>query len=212
MPVTRVKENVWWSLTWSPEEDVEELPEFFEEWFKDDSVTRVVAIKERHIGGKWHIHAGLEYYKAYNSDYTKWFTNVAEQAGFKNPALEFKAHRNLLGLVGGYCTKSVDKDILFQKGFTDEQLEFGRNTYEKGLRKQRVKRQLDDWHIIQPDKIDAAIGIQMAELDTNDRDTAIAGLVADGWCFARSVKNTAEMYKQLYLDRQRHEHAVQDDL
>lgn len=220
MPVTRVKKNVWWTLTWSPEDEVTELPDFLEEWFKDHSVIRVVAIRERHTAickckcpvGKWHIHAGLEYYRAYNSDYTDWFTDVAKEAGMAKPALEFTAHRNLLGLVGGYCTKSDDREVLFQKGFSEEQLEWGRNEYAKGLRKERVKRRLAEIHIIQPDKIDAAIGIQMAELGTDNRDEAIVGLVADGWAFARSIKGTEVMYKQLYLDRQKHESTVSDSI
>lgn len=169
-------------------------------------ITRFYAIFERHDEhSKWHLHIGFSTRKSYNSDY-KWWKKGCEGAGFKEPALDIHYHNNLLGLVGGYCSKAAsgDRQLLGGKGFTDEQLEWGKEQYERGLRRQRVKNALDELRVINKDKFDAAVGYQQAELGILSKEEAIASLVEDGWAFSQSVKNTEAMYKQLYLDRQRY--------
>lgn len=154
------------------------------------------------------MHIGFTTNRAYNSDY-KWWSKSSKEAGFEEPALEIHYHNDILGLVGGYCSKALqtDRKPLGSKGFSDEQLEFGKELYKRGLRKQRIKKFADRHHIITPDKLELVLGAQMAELDCS-KEEAIVELAADGWGFARSIKGLEEVYKHLYADRQRHESTV----
>lgn len=205
----RVKDAHDWSLTWSPDDHVGEIPTFWNEVMQSEHVTRYVAILERHDAeSKWHLHIGFSTKRSYNSDY-KWWKDAAKNAGFEAPAIDIHYHNDILGLVGGYCAKAQegDRKLVGRKGFTDEQLEYGQEIYQRGLRKQRVKRFADRHHNIHPDKFELVIGAQMAELECDQRQ-AIVSLAADGWAFTRAQGGLTEVYKQLYTDRQRHESAV----
>lgn len=205
----RVKDAQDWSLTWSPENDVSEFPEFWKDVCESPHITRYYAILERHDEeSKWHMHVGFTTKRSYNSDY-KWWQKASKESGFEEPALEIHYHNDIIGLVGGYCSKALktDRKIIGSKGFTEEQLQYGQEIYERGLRKQRIRKHADRHHIITPDKLELVIGAQMAELDC-DKEEAIVELAADGWAFARSVKGLEEVYKHLYADRQRHESTV----
>jgi len=189
-----------WSLTWSPEEDVETWPDFLRDWMSHKSVTRCYAILERHTSDdKWHLHIGFTFYRSYKSDY-KWYEAACKKAGLTSPALEIKYHDNILGLVGGYCAKSEagDRKLLFKKGFSDEQLEWGHDQYLRGLRKQRVRKFADKHHVITPDKFDTVVGAQMCELECDEAE-AIISLAEDGWSFSRSKRGLSGLYRDLCM-------------
>jgi len=187
-----------WSLTWSPEEDVFDWPDFIRDWMSSKDVTRCYAILERHtVEDKWHLHVGFTYYRSYKSDY-KWWAPACKAAGLESPALEIHYHDNLLGLVGGYCSKSAAGDVklLFKKGFSDDQLEYGKDQYARGLRRQRVRRVLDKHLVIHPDKFELAVGAIIAETGCS-AERACATLAEDGWCFSRSKRGLIDLYSEV---------------
>jgi len=183
-----------WSLTWSPKENVETLPEVLRNVFESPYITRCYAIAE--FSEKWHIHAGFSTYRCYNSDYFWWKPICDADEKLQPPALEIRYHNNIYGLVGGYCAKTENVKILFRKGFTDEQLDAGRDIHIRGLRKQRIRKTLDKYHIITPDKFEVAVGTQMAELECSQSE-AILALARDGFAFARSVKGLTVLYADI---------------
>lgn len=194
-----VKECYDWSLTWSPEEDVTDWPEFLEAWMSSSDIKRCVAVLERHSAvDKWHLHIGFTYFRSYKSDY-KWWQAACTKAGLVEPALQIKYHDNILGLVGGYVAKAEegDRKLLFKKGFTDEQLEHGEMLYQRGLRRQRVRTFVEKHLVINPNKFECAVGAQMAELGCNEAE-AIVQLAEDGWTFAQSKKGITELYRDVY--------------
>lgn len=196
--VRKEKNQFDWSLTWSPEEDITTWHPFLAAWMHSTKITRCYAILERHTSeDKWHLHIGFTYYRSYKSDY-KWWAAECEKAGLKSPALEIHAHDNIFGLVGGYCHKSKegDRKLLFKKGFSDDQLEYGLNQYIAGLRRQRVRRILDKHLVIHPDKFELAVGAIIAETGCK-REGAIDALARDGWCFGRSHKGMVDLYAEV---------------
>lgn len=201
--MVRVKEAYDWSLTWSPNDDVRNIPDFWQEVMQSPFVTRYYAILERHDAeSKWHLHIGFSTKRSYSSDY-KWWKEPAKDMQFEEPALDIHYHNNLTGLVGGYCSKAQegDREFVGSKGFTDEQLQYGKELYERGLRKQRIRRWVDKFHNIQPDKLEVVIGAQMHELSC-DQNTAILSLAQDGWAFARSQKGLTPIYRDMYAQEQ----------
>lgn len=61
--------------------------------------------------------------KNYGSDYD-WWSKDAEACGFKKPAICIKYHNNIIGGLG-YLLKSKEKRILYNKNWTDEQIDAG---------------------------------------------------------------------------------------
>jgi len=192
------KECFTWHVTWSPEEDVKELPEYIFNFLRSDAVRQCYAIAERHdTNSKWHIHVGLRYYRSYKSDY-KWWKPELERNGFKEPALEFKYHDNLLGLVGGYCSKDKDRIVLYNKGFSDEELSEGANIYKRGITKQQIRGFLDKFTVINREKIDVASGAMQSKLGVGKEESLIE-LAEHGFAFATSSgKGFDTIYKEMF--------------
>lgn len=191
----RVKNADTWIFTYSPQEDVTEIPEEWKIFFESEGCKRAYVIAEK--AEKWHIHAGFETSRSFNSDY-KWWKAAADEWGYKEPAIDIRYHNNISGLVGGYCCKEENTKHLYNKGFTNKMLEYGQREYERGLRRQRVKKFLDKHFVINGDKWDAAIGAEMAELDC-DRSEAICALAQDGWTFAKSQRGFESLYQDKYV-------------
>lgn len=200
----RIEKNCFdWSLTWSPENDVSELPKFLDDFMHSKDITRCVCITERHgAEEKWHIHIGFTYYRSYKSDY-KWWKKPFEEAGFKEPAIEIKYHNNIFGLIGGYLGKSVESDVkqLFSKGFSNDEVEFGKEEYNKGLRRQKLRKFLDPLLIINRDKFEAAVGATMREHGCNESEAEII-LADDGWCYATSKRGNKDVYGDMYREKE----------
>lgn len=192
----RVKNADTWIFTYSPQEDVTEIPKEWKQFFESDGVKRAYVIAEK--AEKWHIHAGFETSRTFNSDY-KWWKTAADEWGYKEPAIDIRYHNNITGLVGGYCCKAGDDTkVLLNNGFSDRMLEYGQREYARGLRRQRVKKFLEKHLVINGDKYEAAIGAQMAEIDCN-RAEAIIELAKDGWCFTKSQKGIESVYQDKYV-------------
>jgi len=189
-----------WSLTYSPESDVKELPTWISDLVKSGKITHCVAIAERHTADdKWHIHCAFRYYRSYKSDY-KWWTKLTD---LKSPELEIRYHDCLLGLAGGYLTKADegDREVLLTHGFTPEQLELGSDLYERGKLRKRIKSFVE-WNVgIHPAKWNAAVGAVIAESGCTEEE-APAMLAQLGFCSIAS-KASSEVYNAMYLLRQR---------
>jgi len=194
-----------WHCTIRLDDDIKDLPEFFRLFLESNDVTHAYAVAENDVGKKWHIHIGFTYYRSYKSDYKIWFTEPVEKiTGLKRPALEFNYHRNILGLVGGYHSKSEECIVLFRKGFTDEQLAYGAAEYIRGCRKSRIRKWTDQQFTIHPAKWQSTLGAQMAELDIFDEAEATAELVKDGWAIPESCRsNLSRQYAEKYVETSR---------
>lgn len=186
----RVKDAKDWLLTWSPEEGVSTIPEAIREFLEGRDVTRYYAVCEE--AGKAHIHAIFSTSATYNSDY-KWWRKIFAEAGFKEPALDIKYHDNPIVCAGGYLQ---GKEI-GRKGFSDEQLAYGKQQYQLRNLRQRIRKFADDHIVISRDKFDAAIGGIMAEADC-DEDRAILIAREAGFAFGTSKRGGARQYKDIY--------------
>ena len=114
----KVKEAYDWSLTFSPEEDVKKIPEWFEKLCHDGFVTHCFAITERHTNeDKWHVHIAFRIRRSYNCDY-KWWERLTSEVA---PALDIHYHDNLAALAGGFLYKSEEENvkIIRRFGFSD---------------------------------------------------------------------------------------------
>lgn len=187
-----------WILTWSPPEDCQEIPEEIERVLDSDAVTRHYTIAERHgnSGEKWHIHAGFTTVRTFNSDY-KWWQTHFKSVGLEEPALDIKYHNNIFGLVGGYCTKSENTKFVKSRGFTQEQLDYGKDIYDRRQRRQRIRKFCDDYIPIPKSKFEVAIGAMQAEMDCN-KDEAIKFMADDGFAFAESYRGLEWIYRNNY--------------
>jgi len=196
----RVKDAHTWMLTWSPEGDCQELPIPISSLLSSEATVRCYAVAER--SDKWHVHAGFELKRSFNSDY-KWWKDLFGE-GIGSPALDIRYHDNLLGLVGGYCSKDVERRVLLNKGFSDEDLRRGEMEYARGKRKQRLRKFGERYHVITPDKLEVYIGAAMGESNVG-RDQAILALAKTGFAFARSCPGLEELYKADYLSQVQNE-------
>lgn len=190
--MVRVKDAKDWLLTWSPEEGVKTVPEKIQEFLEGSDVRRYIAVCE--FSGKHHIHVAFSTEVSYNSDY-KWWKKIFEKAGFKEPALDIKYHNNLIVCAGGY----MQGQVLGRKGFTDEQLEFGREQYMLRQVRQRIRTFTDDIRIIPRAKFTATIGGIMAEADCDEK-SAIRLARDMGFSFEND-KTGHEQYRDIYAKR-----------
>lgn len=195
--VPRVKDAYDWLLTWSPEEEVtdKKVP-YYIKWFLDrEEVERFYCVLEKHKGGKWHLHAYFRYVRSYNSDY-KWWKDEFKEHGLEAPALDITYCRDPITTLGGYLTKDGNEhQVLGSKGISDEQLAVGADKYKRRLRRQAIRKTLDDHIIIQPDKIPVAVGSYMARTGCS-RDEALIGLARDGFAFRSADPRVYEMVVQ----------------
>lgn len=151
-----------WSGTWSPEEDVEVIPEEIAKFLSNDIVTKAFAVIEKDDDHKGHLHFGFRLRREYDSNY-KWWDKDWKEYGFSEPALCIKATRDFHGLVGGYFSKAQGTRIVFRKNLTDTEIQAGRELYQRGLARRRVKRFLETGIVVHPAKIDAAIAAAREE-------------------------------------------------
>lgn len=194
--MVRVKDAHTWMLTWSPEGDCQELPIPIASLLCSEATVRAYAVAER--SDKWHCHAGFELKRSFNSDY-KWWKDLFGE-GIGSPALDIRYHDNILGLVGGYCTKDVERRVLLNKGFSDDDLRRGAAEYERGKCKQRLRKFGERYHVIGPDKFDVFVGAAMAEFRVG-RGEAILALSRTGFAFARAKGGLEELYKEDYMSQ-----------
>lgn len=178
-----------WSGTWSPEEDVEVIPEEIAKFLSNDIVTKAFAVIEKDDDHKGHLHFGFRLRREYDSDY-KWWEKPFEAKGFKTPALLIRATKNLCGLVGGYCSKAEGTKVVFRRGYTDEELDYGRREYEVGVKRKGIIKFAEDFRAIHPAKFDVILGAVKAEYNIQDREEGIRKMASLKFAFANS--NRAE--------------------
>jgi len=181
-----------WSLTWSPKEDVEELPPGLRDFLESDKVSHAYAVAE--YAKKWHIHVAMKTTRSYGSDY-KWWKVCFKDLGMEAPALEVKYHEDIVVLAGGYAAKGVHKP-LYNKGFTKELLEQGSKVYEERLQRKTITDYLATLRVINPNMVHAAMGATMA-LTGCKEDDAISTMSTLGMTFAQSNKLTTEQMHEV---------------
>jgi len=184
-----------WSLTYSPESDFDTVPEWFNKLVVDKFVTHAVVIAERHSEfDKWHVHAGFRIRRSYKSDY-KWWSKFT---GDKAPELEIHYHDCLGGLAGGYLSKAEqgDRKTLLILGMSAEFLEIGRQEYERGLLRKKIRKYTDKLIGIHPHKWGSAMGAIAVETGCTEDEApsmlAVAGLVS------QAGKVPIELHSELY--------------
>jgi len=192
--IPRVKDAKDWLLTWSPEEDALDLPEDLKSIIRTWPISRLLLVAEKEQ--KWHVHCLFSTSRSYNSDYKWWAADLKDKA--YGAALDIRYHNNFLVCAGGYMSKDYERKILKVYNVTQAQMEYGAEEYNKRLVRQKIRRNLDDFVVIQPDKFDAAVGALQAERGY-DRAEAEIRLGEYGFCFARSSSGHTELYRRMYL-------------
>ena len=186
-----------WSITYSPEEDFEKIPEWLETLLESGFITHICAITERHAEDeKWHFHAAIRLKRSYKSDY-KWWTRHTED---KMPELDVHYHDQICGLAGGYLSKSERGNfrVLLINGFTEEQLELGKSVYGKGQLRKKIRDFTESRIGIHPAKYNACIGALIIE--TGCQEEEADGIFAQmGFACERSAKNW-DLHGAMYLE------------
>lgn len=196
----REKNAYDWILTWSPEEGCEEIPPRIKTFLEDSAcVAKAFAIAE--YSNKWHIHVGFRLTRSFNSDYAWWNKGLFDpktEKIFVKPALDIRYHDNLLGLVGGYCSKSTGTRVLLNINFSREELELGKTIYTKGLIKQRIRKNLARYHVIGKEKYAVAVGSAMHEFNCGEAQAPLL-LAGIGYAFSSSCTGLERIYKADYV-------------
>lgn len=192
--IPRVKDAKDWLLTWSPGETVAEVPKFINDAFEKFRCSRSLSV----IEDTGELHILFTTSRSFNSDYKWWKSDFGELA--VAPAFDIKYHDNFCGAIG-YLLKKHDTTILGCVNISKEQVEYGKDVYQRGLRRQRVRAFMAENRIIHPRAFDAAIGAYLGE-GCPDRDLAVAEMVRDGFMFAGSGDvDTVHEYCNIYRRR-----------
>lgn len=93
----------------------------------------------------------------------------------------------------------MEGEIIGRKGFTDEQLAYGREQYQLRQLRQRIRTFTEDLRIIPKAKFTATIGGIMAEADC-DKTRAIELSREMGFTF-EGDKNGFDQYKDIYTKK-----------
>lgn len=193
----KCKDAYDWSLTFSPEEDVKEIPGWFEQLIRNGMVTHCFAITERHTNeDKWHIHIAFRLKRSYNSDY-KWWDKLTTDTA---PALEIHYHDTLAELAGGYLYKSGEEnvEIIRRFGFTDEGLALGQEFFHRGLMRERILKFTSAHVNVSHSKWNAVKGCIIAETGCKPEEV---NLIAAQMGFTSALCK-ADDYKDAYLVKQ----------
>lgn len=204
-----------WSLTLALDTDLTEVPDWLETFLLSDDVERFVAINEK--AKHWHIHVGFTTRRKYTSDYKAWFTalysNKDERFTTSEHAVELRHHKDILQLVGGYCAKEDDENlrVFGDKGFTAEQLQHGKELYEKSLKRSKIRDAMARLVSVPREQYDAVVGYAMAEGDAENEGSAVGWLIDAGFAFASNVQpHTRNLVQQRYRDNYIRDRSVRD--
>jgi len=189
-----------WSVTYSPEEDFDKIPDWINKLLESRFITHCVAITERHgADEKWHFHAAIRIKRSYKSDY-KWWQKYTTD---KSPELEVHYHDQICGLAGGYLSKSEPGDVrvLLTTGFTDEDIELGKSVYGKGQLRKKIRDFTESRVGISSAKWNAAIGATIAETGCSGEEAD--GMLAQlGFACEKSAKNW-DLHASMYMEWKR---------
>ena len=197
----RVKGVSDWLLTYSPEVDAKNLPPDLLEVINSQwGITRGVLVAEKEE--KWHCHFIFSTSRAYNSDY-KWYAKGIAHLDY-GPELDIKYHDSFLGCAGGYMEKDSERIIVNCYGVSEKELDYGKELYKKRLRRKEVRKFIDDHIIINPSKIDVAIGAYKAKFDIGfgfSDEKALQMMAADGFAFAQARPGYSLDYAKLFKEK-----------
>lgn len=143
--------------------------------------------------GELHVLFSTE--RTYNSDY-KWYKQYFGDEAVP-PAFDLKYHNDFIGCIG-YLLKKQETKVLSCIKISQQQVDAGKERYQRGLRRQRVRTYLANYRIIHPRQFEAALGAYMAETES-DQATSIRELARDGFVFAGSGGcDLTGLYSDLY--------------
>lgn len=191
-----------WSGTWSPEAPVTDLPKEIEAFLSCKNVTKAFAVIEADEFHKGHLHFGFRLGKAFDSDYNWWGPLFEEKnKTFKKPALLIKATKTLHGLVGGYCAKAETTRVVFRRGFTDEELAFGRREYENGIQRKTIREFSERFQCIHPARFHVVLGATKQQFGLVEDEAAIERMARIGFAFSNGCQaDTEKVYRTLYKE------------
>lgn len=176
-----------WSLTWSPEDHVEKIPDLITELLDSPIVQKAFGVLEYDgkYGSKRHLHVGFRLIRAYDSDYKWWQNDEWTAAGLKAPALCIKATKVFWGLIGGYAAKYDGKGttVACRKNVSDEDLRYGKRLYDDGLKRARIREYVNNAPVIHPQRLPVAVGAAALEYGAKSVDEAKRHLAAAGFAF-----------------------------
>lgn len=185
-------------LTWSPETDAEDLPNDLKKIINESwGVSRGLLVAEKEE--KWHVHFIFSTSRSYNSDY-KWWSKSISHLNY-GAEFDLKYHDNFLCCAGGYCQKDNSRRIIARHNISDEQLLYGSQLYTKRLQRQKIRHFVDSFIVINPSKMDTAIGAMRAELGCGNEE-AVIRLADAGFAFSSARPGYDEVYTRLYRNAQ----------
>lgn len=155
----------------------------------------LVAEKEE----KWHVHFIFSTSRSYNSDY-KWWDKSIKHLNY-GAEFDLKYHNNFLCCAGGYLSKDTERIILKVHGISRDQLEYGEAEYEKRIIRQKIRKFVDDFIIINPNKLDVAMGAMRAE-ENCSAEEALVHLGTAGFAFSQGRGGYDELYRRMYAAKE----------
>lgn len=201
----RVKDASDWLLTWSPPDDSKDIPPKIKDFMEGPDVRRYIAVRE--YSHKWHIHIAFSTVATYNSDYANrqdkngkpkktWWEKPFAAAGFKHPAIDIKYHNDIIKLAGGY----LEGEIIANKGFSQEQLEYGKQQYQLRKQRQKIRQFIDDHIVVSRDKYEVCIGAIKAANSCSEQE-AISLAAEMGFAFGNSRKGMVQAYEEIFREK-----------
>jgi len=191
-----------WSGTWSPQDEVKEIPSEIAAFLACPHVTKAFAVIEADEDHKGHLHFGFRLRKAYDSDYNWWGPLFKEKNEvFQKPALLIKATKTLHGLIGGYCSKAEGTRVVFRRGFTDEEMDFGRREYQNGLDRQAIRQFSERFQCVHPARYDVVLGATRQQFGLTSDEAAVERMCRIGFAFSNANKaDTSKVYQTLFKE------------
>jgi hypothetical protein len=101
--------------------------------------------------------------------------------------------------------KDAERIIINCYGVSDKELKFGDELYQKRLRRKNMRKFVDDHIIINPSKIDAALGAYHALHDNGfgiTDEKALEMMASDGFVFAQARPGYKNTYMKLFKEQQ----------
>lgn len=188
-------------ITLSPNGDLKALPSKVLTWLRSTAVKRAYCVTER--GGKWHIHMVVTLEDGKRTDNVTRSVRTLCPEEWEKPAVHTEALITCSpeGIAGGYLGKTETVKTLYNRGFSDADLEAGRREHEEGKQRARLTTyartltKLDD-HKYQHMKIVAAEDIYMTEgYHPSSADVDMA-LIRAGFCFDMTFATGKESLRE----------------
>lgn len=191
-----------WSGTWSPQDEVKELPSEIAAFLACPHVTKALAVIEADEHHKGHVHFGFRLGKAYDSDYNWWEALFkSKNEIFQKPALLIKATKTFHGLIGGYCSKAEGTRVVFRRNISDREMDYGRREYKTGLDRQKLTEFAETFKCVHPARFDVLLGATREMFGITSDEEAIERMARSKLAFANGSKaDTKHVYSALFKE------------